>query len=154
GSNAVVRRTRNAQTAPHPSTRRQCGPAMIRRHSGMKREQSPPRGLQTLGTLKRAAIASAIAIALAPAAHAVTNVTWEDILRDQESTGDVLTYGMGLKAQRYSPLKHIDTRNVSGLVPAWSFSFGGEKQRGQEAQAIVHDGVLYVTASYSRVFAI
>ena len=120
----------------------------------MKREQSPPRGLQTLGTLKRAAIASAIAIALAPAAHAVTNVTWEDILRDQESTGDVLTYGMGLKAQRYSPLKHIDTRNVSGLVPAWSFSFGGEKQRGQEAQAIVHDGVLYVTASYSRVFAI
>ncbi len=91
----------------------------------MKREQSPPRGLQTLGTLKRAAIASAIAIALAPAAHAVTNVTWEDILRDQESTGDVLTYGMGLKAQRYSPLKHIDTRNVSGLVPAWSFSFGG-----------------------------
>ena len=40
------------------------------------------------------------------------------------------------------------------LVPAWSFSFGGEKQRGQETQAIVHDGVIYITASYSRMFAI
>lgn len=30
----------------------------------------------------------------------------------------------------------------------------GEKQRGQEGQAIVHDGVAYITASYSRVFAV
>ena len=40
------------------------------------------------------------------------------------------------------------------LTPAWSYSFGDEKQRGQESQAIVSDGVIYVTASYSRLFAL
>ena len=120
----------------------------------MKQNSSNTRSSGPASRIKRAVLASAVALALAPAAHAVTAVTWDDIVRDHETTADVLTYGMGLKAQRYSPLKHIDTRNVAGLVPAWSFSFGGEKQRGQEAQAIVHDGVLYVTASYSRLFAI
>jgi alcohol dehydrogenase (cytochrome c) len=40
------------------------------------------------------------------------------------------------------------------MVPAWAFSFGGEKQRGQEAQPVVHDGRMFVTASYSRLYAI
>lgn len=61
---------------------------------------------------------------------------------------------MGMKAQRHSPLKKINKDNVANIVPAWSFSFGGEKQRGQEGQALVHDGVAYITASYSRVFAV
>jgi alcohol dehydrogenase (cytochrome c) len=67
---------------------------------------------------------------------------------------DVLSYGLGLKAQRHSTLAKVNTRNVANLVPAWSFSFGGEKQRGQEGQALVHDGVIYATSSYSRIFAI
>jgi glucose dehydrogenase len=81
-------------------------------------------------------------------------VPWEDIANDDKTTGDVLSYGLGLKAQRYSTAKTVNTKNVENLVPAWSFSFGGEKQRGQEGQALVHDGVIYVTASYSRIFAI
>ena len=56
--------------------------------------------------------------------------------------------------QRYSTLKQINTGNVGKLVPAWSFSFGGEKQRGQESQPLIHDGVMFVTASYSRIFAL
>ena len=32
-------------------------------------------------------------------------------------------------------------------------SFGGEKQRGQESQPLIHDGKMFVTASYSRIFA-
>ncbi|MFT3760306.1 methanol/ethanol family PQQ-dependent dehydrogenase [Thauera sp.] len=100
------------------------------------------------------AIVVATAAALSLPVAAVTDVTWEDILNDDKTTGDVLSYGLGLKAQRHSPLKTINTDNVENLVPAWSFSFGGEKQRGQEAQALVHDGVIYVTASYSRMFAI
>jgi alcohol dehydrogenase (cytochrome c) len=39
------------------------------------------------------------------------------------------------------------------LVPAWSFSFGGEKQRGQESQPLIYNGKMFVTASYSRIFA-
>lgn len=99
-------------------------------------------------------IAALVAASFCAPAMASKTVSWEDILNDDKTTTDVLSYGLGLKAQRYSPLTKVNTKNVEHLVPAWSFSFGGEKQRGQEAQALVHDGVIYVTASYSRIFAI
>lgn len=76
-----------------------------------------------------------------------------DLMADAASTGDVLTYGMGPRAQRFSPLNAINASNVSRLVPAFSASLGGEKQRGQEAQPIIYDGTIYVTGSYSRLFA-
>jgi PQQ-dependent dehydrogenase (methanol/ethanol family) len=82
------------------------------------------------------------------------NVTWDDIANDHLSTENVLQYGLGTNAQRWSPLAQVNDENVFKLTPAWSFSFGDEKQRGQESQAIVHDGVIYVTGSYSRVFAL
>lgn len=81
-------------------------------------------------------------------------VTDKDIAADATTTSDVLTYGLGRTGQRYSPLKMIDTGNVDKLVPKWVFSFGGEKQRGQESQPLVHDGKMFVTASYSRIYAI
>jgi len=81
-------------------------------------------------------------------------VTWEDILNDQQTNNDVLMYGMGIKAQRYSSLDRINADNVGRLKPKWSFSFGDEKQRGQEGQALVRDGIVYITASYSRIFAL
>ena len=90
---------------------------------------------------------------LAGAAWAA-DVTDADILNDAKSTGDVVTYGLGTQGQRFSPLAQINKETVKALVPAWSFSFGGEKQRGQESQALVHDGVIFVTGSYSRLFAI
>ncbi|MCK6395134.1 methanol/ethanol family PQQ-dependent dehydrogenase [Zoogloea sp.] len=106
-------------------------------------------------TLKPGLLALALTAAFATSAQAAgTKVTWDDIRNDDKTPGDVLSYGLGLKAQRHSTLKTVNTKNVAGLVPAWSFSFGGEKQRGQESQALVHDGVIYVTASYSRIYAI
>ena len=104
--------------------------------------------------LRLSALATAATLALTAHAANVKPVTWEDIANDAKTTGDVLTYGLGLTAQRFSPAKMLNTRNVAGLVPVWSYSFGGEKQRGQEAQALVHDGVIYVTASYSRFVAL
>ena len=103
---------------------------------------------------KLRAVTIALTAALSLPVAAVTNVAWDDIANDDQTTADVLSYGLGLKAQRHSPLAKVTTGNVANLVPAWSFSFGGEKQRGQEGQALVHDGVIYVTASYSRMFAI
>lgn len=82
-----------------------------------------------------------------------SKVTWKDIANDQETTTDVLGYGMGVKAQRYSDLTQINTDTVKNMVPKWTMSFGDEKQRGQETQALYHEGVLYVTASYSRIYA-
>lgn len=88
----------------------------------------------------------------APAA-AAAGPTDADILNDEKTPGDVLTYGMGLRGQRFSPLTKLTASNVAKLVPAFSASLGGEKQRGQEAQPIVYDGMIYVTGSYSRLFA-
>ena len=105
--------------------------------------------------LKPGLLAFALAAAFGTSAQAAgTKVTWDDIRNDDKTPGDVLSYGLGLMAQRHSTLKTVNTKNVANLVPAWSFSFGGEKQRGQESQALVHDGVIYVTASYSRIYAI
>jgi alcohol dehydrogenase (cytochrome c) len=81
-------------------------------------------------------------------------VTEADLANDTDSVGDVLTNGMGRHLQRYSPLKTLNKDNVKNLVPAWAFSLGGEKQRGQETQPLVYDGIMYVTGSYSRLYAI
>ncbi|GIT89551.1 alcohol dehydrogenase [Jannaschia pagri] len=85
---------------------------------------------------------------------AYAEVTDEMLANDQATTGDVLTNGMGRHLQRYSPLDTLNRDNVANLVPAWAFSLGGEKQRGQETQPLVHDGVMYITGSYSRMYAI
>lgn len=79
--------------------------------------------------------------------------TTDDLMNDAKSTGDVLTYGMGPWQQRFSPLDAVNTSNVAKLVPVYAASLGGEKQRGQESQPIVYDGTIYVTGSYSRLFA-
>jgi alcohol dehydrogenase (cytochrome c) len=101
------------------------------------------------------AVAGGLAVA-APggAAQAAGGPTDQDILKDAETPGDILTYGMGTQGQRHSTLKAINPDTVKKLAPVWAFSFGGEKQRGQESQPIVHDGTIYVTGSYSRLFAI
>ena len=96
----------------------------------------------------------AVSAALLLAAPVMAGVTEEDLANDQASTGDVLTNGMGRNLQRFSPLDILNKDNVKNLMPAWAFSLGGEKQRGQETQPIVHDGVMYITGSYSRLYAI
>ena len=88
-----------------------------------------------------ALLAVLVAATCATSAHAGKTVSWEDLLNDDKTPQDVLSYGLGLKAQRHSTLAKVNTRNVANLVPAWSFSFGGEKQRGQEGQALVHEEV-------------
>ncbi|RVQ66085.1 PQQ-dependent dehydrogenase, methanol/ethanol family [Croceicoccus ponticola] len=76
-----------------------------------------------------------------------------ELMNDANSTGDVLSYGMGPWQQRYSALNKVNTQTVRRLVPVYAASLGGEKQRGQESQPIVYDGTIYVTGSYSRLFA-
>ncbi|MGQ0620134.1 MAG: PQQ-dependent methanol/ethanol family dehydrogenase [Panacagrimonas sp.] len=93
-------------------------------------------------------------IAIASGSAFAGGVTDAMISGDATSTGDVLTVGLGNSGQRFSPLKSVNSENIGDLVPAWSFSFGGEKQRGQETQPLVHDGKMYITGSYSRIWAL
>ncbi len=81
-------------------------------------------------------------------------VTDAMLAKDSTTTNDVLSSGIGTEGQRYSPLKQVNTSTIGRLVPAWSFSFGGEKQRGQESQPLIHDGKMFVTGSYSRMWAL
>ncbi|MFO1204001.1 MAG: PQQ-dependent methanol/ethanol family dehydrogenase [Tabrizicola sp.] len=97
---------------------------------------------------------AAVSAALMLAAPAYAGITEEDLAGDSASTGDILTNGMGRDLQRFSPLTTINKDNVGKMVPVWAFSLGGEKQRGQETQPLVHDGIMYVTGSYSRLYAI
>jgi alcohol dehydrogenase (cytochrome c) len=94
---------------------------------------------------------SALALAVSCGAQAVTD---EDILNDANTPGDIVSYGMGTQGQRFSTIDDLNTDNVRYLQPAWAFSFGSEKMRGQESQPMIKDGVMYVTASYSRAYAI
>ena len=96
---------------------------------------------------------SVIAASVLAWGSATAGVTDADIVNDATTTGDVVSFGLGTQGQRYSTLDKINTSTVGNLVPAWTMSFGGEKQRGQESQPLVHDGRLFVTASYSRLFA-
>ncbi|WP_422631399.1 PQQ-binding-like beta-propeller repeat protein, partial [Pseudomonas proteolytica] len=89
----------------------------------------------------------------AAAPGAAVGPTAADLKNDANTPGDVLTYGMGPRAQRFSAISTINADNVAKLVPAFAASLGGEKQRGQESQPLVYDGTIYVTGSYSRVFA-
>ncbi|MCQ9375648.1 PQQ-dependent methanol/ethanol family dehydrogenase [Methyloversatilis sp. XJ19-13] len=84
----------------------------------------------------------------------MAGVTDKDIEADGKTTTSILSWGMGTEGQRYSPLDKINVKNVKNLVPAWSFSFGGEKQRGQESQPLIINGKMYVTGSYSRLYAL
>lgn len=97
--------------------------------------------------------AAAMALVMAGAPLMAEGPTDAQLMGDAASTGDVLTYGMGPQGHRFSPLTAINADNVAKMVPAFSASLGGEKQRGQEAQPIVYGGIIYVTGSYSRLFA-
>ena len=89
-----------------------------------------------------------------PASGTIAGVSDEDIVNDAKTTGDVVSHGMGTQGQRYSSLAQINSKNVGKLTPAFTYSFGGEKQRGQESQPLVSNGKIFVTGSYSRLFAI
>lgn len=108
-------------------------------------------------TLSMGLLASAVTMSLTLSLgtqSASATVTDKDISRDQATPKDVLTYGLGQRGQRFSDLKKINTKTVDKMIPVWAYSLGGEKQRGQESQPLVKDGVMYVTGSYSRIYAI
>ena len=88
-------------------------------------------------TVRQLALSCALALGTASAVQAQT---LDDLRKDQATTGDVLTYGMGYANQRYSALKNIDKANVGKLVPVWNYSLNN--LQGQESQPIVHDGVI------------
>jgi alcohol dehydrogenase (cytochrome c) len=80
-------------------------------------------------------------------------VTSADLENAGSDVSSWLTYGRDYFGQRYVDLDQITPANVHRLQPAWVFATGGEN-RGLQATPLIHNGVLYVGADGSRVFAI
>ena len=93
-------------------------------------------------------------LVMAACAQVGAQVTDAMIANDANTQEDVLGWGMGTQGQRHSTLSDVNVKSIGRLVPVWSMSFGGEKQRGQESQPLVYKGKMFVTASYSRIFAL
>ena len=66
--------------------------------------------------------------------------------------GEWLSNGRTYSEQRFSPLKQIDASNVKTLGEAWEFHT--DTIRGLESTPLVADGVMYVTGSWSKVWAL
>jgi alcohol dehydrogenase (cytochrome c) len=75
--------------------------------------------------------------------------TADDLKNDEKTPGDVLVYGMGYSANRFSPLTQINKDNVSKLVPVWAYSLAD--LQGGESFPIVKDGVIYATTHNATV---
>jgi PQQ-dependent dehydrogenase (methanol/ethanol family) len=90
-------------------------------------------------------------------AKAVTNAPATVVTQEQlsaaasDSTNFLHTNG-NYDQTRYFPGKQIDTKNVGKLHPAWIFQT--EVKESLETTPIVVDGVMYVTTSFSHVYAL
>ena len=83
-------------------------------------------------------------------AQSITTAQLENAASD---TSSWLSYGRDPFAQRFVRLTQITPANVTRLRPAWVFATGGDN-RGLQATPLIYQGVLYLSADQSRVFAI
>ena len=69
------------------------------------------------------------------------------------TTKDWPSYGGTHSALRFSALDQINTSNVKALAPAWMFQTG-DYENGLQATPIAIDGVIYLSTSSARVYAL
>jgi alcohol dehydrogenase (cytochrome c) len=81
-------------------------------------------------------------IAAASFSSSINAQTASELKADAGNGGDVLTYGMGYNAQRYSPGKQITPANIKGLTPIWNTSMGS--LANASTQPLVYNGMMYV----------
>jgi PQQ-dependent dehydrogenase (methanol/ethanol family) len=74
------------------------------------------------------------------------------LLAADTEPGNWMAHGRTYDEQRYSPLTRINVDNVDKLGLGWHYDL--PTRRGLEATPIVVDGIMYVTGSWSRVYAL
>jgi PQQ-dependent dehydrogenase (methanol/ethanol family) len=103
--------------------------------------------LATVTTLGLTGFAAEPSASSGPAAVDAARLTGADA-----DPGDWMSQGRTYSEQRFSPLAQVNDGNVAGLGLAWSFELA--TNRGVETTPIVVDGVMYVTSSWSLVYAL
>ncbi|MGN6501194.1 MAG: outer membrane protein assembly factor BamB family protein, partial [Tsuneonella sp.] len=86
------------------------------------------------------------AAAVTPPTEGVT-----DAMIAASDGGEWLSYGRDYSEQRFSPLTQVDDKSVGKLGLGWFSDL--DTARGQEATPLMHNGVLYVTSAWSKVYA-
>ena len=86
------------------------------------------------------------------ASSAVAAVDTQRIMNAAEEPEMWLTYGGSYDETRHSSLASINGDTVQNLGVDWVYTM--DKPRGAEATPIVVDGVMYVTGSWSVVYAV
>jgi len=79
-------------------------------------------------------------------------VTDDMLLNADKDASNWLLYGRDYQTTRYSPLSQVNKGNIKSLKAAWNLSFG--VLDGQDSQAVVVNGTVYVTSSYNKVWSV
>lgn len=93
-----------------------------------------------------------VACAVLAAAQQRSAINDRALRQPDNRPGDWLSHGRDYAETRHSPLREINTGNVSKLGLAWYLDL--ETHRGLEATPIVVNGVMYVTGNWSVVYAV
>ena len=75
-----------------------------------------------------------------------------DLMKAGTNDANWLMYGRTYNAHRYSPLNQINTKNVTRLIPVWTFQTG--VLDGFECSPLVIDGIMYLTTPWNHAYAI
>jgi len=93
-----------------------------------------------------------LSMAVLYAANCFAQVPSQRLARAESEPSAWITYSGNYKAQRYSPLDQINTRNVAQLKPTWIYQM---RNSGiVETSPIVADGVMYITEPPSTATAL
>src|SRR4051812_321060 len=87
-----------------------------------------------------------------PIGSGAPGVTDAQLLAGTADPKQWLLYGGDYTNQRFSPIKELSPANVANLQVAWIFPTGTLGQF--EVSPVVYDGIMYVTSSYNRIFAL
>ncbi|MCM8732059.1 PQQ-dependent dehydrogenase, methanol/ethanol family [Hephaestia sp. GCM10023244] len=90
--------------------------------------------------------------AIGPEASGVAAVDDARMLAANAEPQNWLVNGGTLNGEHFSLLNQINLQTVDKLKPAWSFDY--DTTRGQEGEPIVVDGVMYISTSWSKVYAL
>jgi alcohol dehydrogenase (cytochrome c) len=80
-------------------------------------------------------------------------VTSQRLIEADKDSRNWLQYARTYNAWRYSPLDQINRTNIRKLAPVWAFQTG-DIQGGLQCTPLVADGVMYISTSWNRVYAL
>ncbi|MDA1369630.1 MAG: PQQ-dependent dehydrogenase, methanol/ethanol family [Proteobacteria bacterium] len=87
-----------------------------------------------------------------PIGDGLTAVTSALLEANDHAANQWLQYGGGYRNYRHSPITELSPANIDTIEVAWAFPTGTVGQFA--VSPIIYDGIMYVTSSYNRLFAL